>query len=52
MPGDFQWRERIVPTRISKDLYFTGKENHPHLGLEGEVLSGLMVAEQILKKYP
>ncbi|MEW6374371.1 MAG: hypothetical protein AB1502_01090 [Thermodesulfobacteriota bacterium] len=48
---DFHWREGVVPTRISKRFYFIGKENFPYLGLEGEVISGLMVAEQILKKY-
>ena len=49
--SDFHWREGVVPTRISKNLYFIGKENLPYLGLEGEVFSGLMVAEQILKRY-
>ncbi len=47
----FQWREGIVPTRLSKDLYFIGKENFPYLGLEGEALSGLMVGKEISKKY-
>jgi hypothetical protein len=49
--SDFRWREGIVPTRLSKDLYFSGKENFPYLGFEGEALSGFMVAEQVLKKY-
>jgi phytoene dehydrogenase-like protein len=48
---DFRWREGVVPTRVSRDLYFIGKENFPYLGLEGEVLSGRMVGQQILKKY-
>ncbi len=48
---DFQWREGIVPHRISKNFYFIGKENFPHLGIEGEVLSGLIVAKEILEKY-
>jgi phytoene dehydrogenase-like protein len=48
-PG-FLWREGVAPTHISKNLYFTGKENFPYLGLEGEVLSGLMVGQQILQK--
>jgi len=48
-PG-FLWREGVVPTHISKNLYFAGKENFPYLGLEGEILSGLMVGQQILKK--
>ncbi len=50
-PSDFQWREGVVPNRISKNFYFIGKENFPYLGMEGEVLSGLMVAQQILEKY-
>jgi phytoene dehydrogenase-like protein len=49
--SDFHWRDGVVPTRISKNLHFIGKENFPYLGLEGEVFSGLMVAEQILKRY-
>jgi phytoene dehydrogenase-like protein len=47
---DFNWREGVVPVRISKSIYFVGKENFPYLGLEGEILSGLMAAQQILKK--
>jgi hypothetical protein len=50
-PFHFQWRKGVVPNRISKNLYFIGKENFPYLGMEGEVLSGLMVAQQILEKY-
>ena len=49
--SDFHWREGVVPTRISRNLYFIGKENFPYLGLEGEILSGLMVAQQILQKF-
>ncbi len=49
-PSHFQWREGMVPNQISKDFYFIGKENFPYLGIEGEVLSGLMVAQQILEK--
>jgi hypothetical protein len=48
---DFKWGEGVVPNRISKNLYFVGKENFPYLGVEGEVTSGWMVANQILKKY-
>ncbi len=48
--ADFQWREGVVPPRIAKNLYFIGKENFPYLGLEGEVLSGLLTAQQILQK--
>jgi phytoene dehydrogenase-like protein len=49
--GPLRWREGVVPTRLSRNLYFIGKENFPHLGLEGEVLGGLMVAQQMLKKF-
>jgi phytoene dehydrogenase-like protein len=49
--GGFNWREGVIPTRLGKDLYFTGKENFPYLGVEGEVLGGLNAAKQILKKY-
>ena len=44
---NFHWREGVVPTRMSRNLYFVGKENFPYMGLEGEVFSGLMVAQQI-----
>ncbi len=43
-----RWREGVVPTRLTKKLYFTGKENFPYLGWEGEVLAGRMAAGQIL----
>jgi hypothetical protein len=33
---------------MSKRVYFTGKENFPYLGWEGEVLAGLMAADQIM----
>jgi phytoene dehydrogenase-like protein len=49
--SDFNWRKGVVPTRISRNLYFIGKENFPYLGLEGEVLSGLIVGRQILQKF-
>ncbi|MGD0918113.1 MAG: FAD-dependent oxidoreductase [Thermodesulfobacteriota bacterium] len=49
--SNFDWREGVVPTRMSRNLYFTGRENFPYLGLEGEVFSGLMVGQQILQKY-
>jgi phytoene dehydrogenase-like protein len=48
-PSDFDWRKGVVPTRMSKNIYIVGKENFPYLGLEGEILSGLMVAQQILE---
>jgi phytoene dehydrogenase-like protein len=47
---DFRWKEGVVPTRITKNLYFIGKENFPYLGLQGEVTSGLIVAQQILQR--
>jgi len=49
--SDFDWREGVVPMKMSKNVYFVGKENFPYLGLEGEIFSGFMVAQQILKKY-
>jgi phytoene dehydrogenase-like protein len=49
--SDFQWREGVVPNRISNRFYFIGKENFPYLGMEGEVLSGLITAQKILAKY-
>ncbi len=48
-PG-FQWRRGIVPTRITKHLFFSGRENFPYLGFEGVILSGLMCGEQVLKE--
>ncbi|MFB3883771.1 MAG: phytoene desaturase family protein [Thermodesulfobacteriota bacterium] len=50
-PSDFRWREGVVPLQISKDFFFVGKENFPYLGMEGEVLGGLMIAQHILKRY-
>jgi phytoene dehydrogenase-like protein len=47
----FRWREGIVPFRIWKDLYFLGKENFPYMGLEGEILGGWRVGQEILQKY-
>jgi phytoene dehydrogenase-like protein len=43
----FRWTRGVVPTRVSKKIYFTGKENFPYLGLEGEILAGLMVGTQV-----
>jgi phytoene dehydrogenase-like protein len=48
---DFKWGEGVVPARLSKNLYFVGKENFPYLGLEGEVLSGRLVGKQLLEKF-
>jgi phytoene dehydrogenase-like protein len=45
--SDFRWRRGIVPIRISKNLYFSGRENFPYLGLEGEIISGWLVGEEI-----
>lgn len=47
----FHWREGVVPIRLSKNLFFAGKENFPYLGTEGEILSGWMAARQILQKH-
>jgi phytoene dehydrogenase-like protein len=47
---DYHWREGLVPTRISKNLYLAGSENFPFLGLEGEALSGWMVARDISRR--
>jgi len=47
---DFKWAEGIVPTRLSRNLYFVGKENFPYLGLEGEILSGRIVGKKLLEK--
>jgi phytoene dehydrogenase-like protein len=49
--SDFQWRRGVVPTRISNRLYFTGKENFPQLGVEGEILSGLKAGEEISNRF-
>jgi hypothetical protein len=49
--SDFDWRGGVVPVKLLKNVYFVGKENFPYLGVEGEVFAGLMVAQQILKKY-
>jgi phytoene dehydrogenase-like protein len=48
--SEFQWRRGIVPIRISKQLYFAGKENFPYLGLEGMILSGLLCGEKVSKR--
>jgi len=48
---EYHWREGLVPTRISKNLYLAGNENFPYLGLEGEALSGWMVAREISRKH-
>jgi phytoene dehydrogenase-like protein len=49
--SNFRWREGIVPLRIWRGLYFLGKENFPYMGLEGEILGGWRVGQEILQKY-
>lgn len=48
--SDSCWREEVIPTRMTRNIYFVGKENFPSWGLAGEIFSGLTVAQQILKK--
>jgi phytoene dehydrogenase-like protein len=48
--SQFHWRDGLIPCKIGKKLYVIGRQNFPHLGLEGEVLSGLMAAHEILKR--
>ena len=49
--SDFSWRQGVVPLRMSRSIYFVGKENFPYWGVGGEIFGGLTVAQQILKKY-
>lgn len=44
----FDWRAGIIPNKLSKNLFFIGKENFPYLGLEGEIISGYLTAHNIL----
>ena len=46
-PSDFDWKKGTVPKRWARRIYFTGKENYPYLGPEGEIESGFQVAEQL-----
>jgi len=46
----FVWREGLIPTRLSRNVYLAGNQNSPYLGLEGEALTGWMVAKQILRR--
>jgi hypothetical protein len=48
---EFKWGEGVVPARLSRNLYFVGKENFPYLGLEGEVISGRLVGRHLLEKF-
>ncbi len=47
----FEWREGIIPFKLSKRLFFVGKENFPYLGLEGEILGGLILGKEMLKCF-
>lgn len=48
---DFEWRRGIIPIRISRNLYGSGREHFPYLGLEGEILSGLLAGEEIARRF-
>lgn len=50
MESEFKWGEEILPTRILKNVYVCGREIYPYLGLEGEILSGLQLGFEILKR--
>lgn len=47
-PKSFDWRAGIIPNKISRNLFFIGKENFPYLGLEGELISAYFTAHDIL----
>ncbi len=49
---DFNWRKGCVPARISRDLYFVGRENAPYLGLGGEIGNGLKIGRLIAGEKP
>ncbi len=49
--SDFYWREGMVPIKMAKKICFVGKENFPYLGLGGEVFSGMVAGQHILKQY-
>jgi hypothetical protein len=49
--SDFYWREGMVPIKMAKKICFVGKENFPYLGLGGEVFSGMIAGQHILKQY-
>jgi prolycopene isomerase len=49
--SNFNWREGLIPNRLSKNFYFIGKENFPYLGAEGEIIAGLMTARTFLEEY-
>lgn len=45
--SNYEWRKGLVPIKLSKSLFFVGKENFPYLGLEGEVIGGLMLNKEL-----
>jgi len=45
----FKWRKGVVPLRMSKGLFFSGKENFPYLGLEGEILGGILLGRKMME---
>ncbi len=49
--SDSDWREEVIPARMTRNIYFVGKENFPSWGLAGEFFSGVTTAQEILKKY-
>jgi phytoene dehydrogenase-like protein len=49
--SDFRWEEGILPVRLSRGVYLSGKEGFPYLGLEGEMMSGWKVASALIKKF-
>lgn len=44
----FDWRAGIISHKISKNIFFVGKENFPYLGLEGEIISAYLIVRDIL----
>lgn len=44
----FDWRKGVVPIELTKNLFFVGKENFPYLGLEGEIIGGLVLGRKML----
>lgn len=44
----YKWRKGVVPIELTKNLFFVGKENFPYLGLEGEIIGGLVLGRKIL----
>lgn len=46
----YPWGREPTPLKLSRNLYATGKEIDPHPNLDGEVVSGLQLGEEILRK--